>query len=105
MAHRHEIGAIAEPAVLGAILSYNINHPANSGWNHRDHYGGCGQSCPCCRARVEEDASGCCESCEDFAQYLAVSKLWKLMAKACMYQQERGKWRPSRERQAVQDIS
>jgi len=27
------------------------SHP--KGWTHTNHYGMCGQSCPCCRAEME----------------------------------------------------
>ena len=36
-------------------------HP--SGWTEEHHYGMCGQSCPCCRAIVEETDFGVCTIC------------------------------------------
>jgi hypothetical protein len=36
-------------------------HPKS--WTPAEHYGQCGQSCPCCRARVEETSFGVCLVC------------------------------------------
>lgn len=36
------------------------SHPKS--WNNKSHYGQCGQSCPCCRARVG-DTLGACTIC------------------------------------------
>ena len=33
------------------------NHPKS--WNSDNHYGQCGQSCPCCRARMGESFGAC----------------------------------------------
>ena len=74
-----------ESTVLNLIVAYNTDHPRGARWDHRQHYGRCGQSCPCCRAMNAEDAMGCCESCHDFVQILAVSKLWKSAAKSCRF--------------------
>ena len=38
-----------------------ICHPTN--WTPEKHYGACGQSCPCCRARIEESPFGVCTIC------------------------------------------
>ena len=43
------------------IKKSNMNHP--KGWTQEHHYGMCGQSCPCCRARVEDFPLGVCEIC------------------------------------------
>ena len=32
-------------------------------WTTTKHWGGCGQSCGCCRAHNPEDANGSCEPC------------------------------------------
>ena len=32
-------------------------------WNPETHYGMCGQSCPCCRAEIEETPFGVCPIC------------------------------------------
>ncbi len=45
----------------------NTLHPKN--WSHTNHYGMCGQSCPCCRAEIEETPFGVCPIC------------WKLLEK------------------------
>jgi hypothetical protein len=36
-------------------------HPAS--WSSEQHYGQCGQSCPCCRASVEPTSLGTCAIC------------------------------------------
>jgi len=37
-------------------------HP--SGWTPYEHYGMCGQSCPCCRSKIEgPNELGTCEIC------------------------------------------
>ena len=36
-------------------------HPID--WTPEKHYGMCGQSCPCCRARIEEVPLGVCIIC------------------------------------------
>jgi len=28
-------------------------------WNKKEHYGNCGQSCPCCRANLKEEIGSC----------------------------------------------
>ena len=33
------------------------------GWNQQHHYGICGQSCPCCRAEIEDVPLGVCPIC------------------------------------------
>lgn len=38
-------------------------HP--EGWTQTNHYGMCGQSCPCCRAKIEETPFGVCPICWD----------------------------------------
>jgi len=38
-----------------------IKHPKS--WNQHTHYGQCGQSCPCCRAFIEEVPFGVCNIC------------------------------------------
>ena len=38
-----------------------VEHP--SGWTEENHYGMCGQSCPCCRAMIEETDFGVCTIC------------------------------------------
>ena len=40
-------------------------------WNPVDHWGSCGQSCPCCRAF---EAFGGCEQCEDTTVLLGTCK-------------------------------
>ena len=37
------------------------SHP--TGWEKTTHYGQCGQSCPCCRANVEDVPFGVCLIC------------------------------------------
>jgi hypothetical protein len=37
------------------------SHPP--GWTQSSHYGMCGQSCPCCRAKIEETPFGVCQTC------------------------------------------
>ena len=36
-------------------------HPST--WNKNTHYGMCGQSCPCCRAKIETVPFGTCTIC------------------------------------------
>ena len=38
-----------------------MEHPQY--WSKSNHYGMCGQSCPCCRAIVEESNFGVCPIC------------------------------------------
>lgn len=38
-----------------------MRHPAS--WSLAEHYGQCGQSCPCCRAAVEPTSLGVCAIC------------------------------------------
>jgi len=46
-------------------------HPTS--WTPYDHYGMCGQSCPCCRSEVEgPDVMGTCPVCDE---KLAVSPI------------------------------
>ena len=78
--------SITQLEVLCAIISHNTDHPSEAGWHRRRHLGWCAHSCPCCRAQNVEDFQGCCDSCEEFVQVLAVSKLWKAAAKKCRYQ-------------------
>ena len=49
--------------VWGFILPIVVAH--DNGWTRQDHYGSCGQSCPCCRSHNREDAMGCCDECYD----------------------------------------
>ena len=48
-------------------VPYSYSHPP--GWNSHNHYGMCGQSCPCCRAdvfnkKIDPDAwFGACPIC------------------------------------------
>jgi hypothetical protein len=37
------------------------NH--NHNWDKKNHYGMCGQSCPCCRAEIEDVPLGVCPIC------------------------------------------
>ena len=34
-----------------------------SGWNEKNHYGQCGQSCPCCRWKIGREIFGSCTIC------------------------------------------
>ena len=38
-------------------ISNSIEHPKS--WNIDTHYGMCGQSCPCCRAKLGEIIGAC----------------------------------------------
>ena len=42
-------------------LEEDVSHPA--GWSRTNHYGMCGQSCPCCRAEIEDAPIGVCPIC------------------------------------------
>ena len=39
----------------------DISHP--EGWTQTNHYGMCGQCCPCCRAELEDIPFGVCPIC------------------------------------------
>ena len=43
------------------MLNETKSHP--KGWTPGKHYGQCGQSCPCCRAIIEDVPFGVCEIC------------------------------------------
>ena len=47
-------------------ISTKLKHP--EGWNHQLHYGQCGQSCPCCRAIIEDYPLGVCPICWDILE-------------------------------------
>ena len=33
-------------------------------WNKKNHFGQCGQSCPCCRWILQKEILGSCEFCK-----------------------------------------
>lgn len=49
----------------------NKKHP--SLWNHKTHYGQCGQSCPCCRKKMGE-ILGTCPICDTLPIYQNLQK-------------------------------
>ena len=59
--------------VLAAVLVHATTHWA--GWNTKNHFSDCGQSCPCCRWEKEETL-GACDICEDFVSVKCVAKAW-----------------------------
>lgn len=44
-------------------ISETEKHHHTGGWTPTNHYGMCGQSCPCCRAEIEETPFGVCPIC------------------------------------------
>ena len=44
-------------------ISETEKHHHTGGWTPSKHYGMCGQSCPCCRAEIEETPFGVCPIC------------------------------------------
>ena len=67
--------------VLVLLLSQSGTH--GPCWNPRDHYGSCGQSCPCCRW-IAGESFGDCEACQEMKEISdsheavrSVSKLWR----------------------------
>lgn len=48
---------------LSSVELKEGQHP--KGWTQTNHYGMCGQSCPCCRAKIEETPIGVCPICWD----------------------------------------
>ena len=71
------IGAQCLDATLAAVLVHGTSHWA--GWNGKDHYSECGQSCPCCRW-THGETLGTCDICEDYWTVKCVSKEWNFAA-------------------------
>jgi len=54
---------------LDHSVAEDQNHLHPKSWSRNNHYGMCGQSCPCCRAEMETEPLGVCPIC------------WKLLEK------------------------
>lgn len=50
--------------ILKEHQKYDIN------WTEKDHYGQCGQSCPCCRWKIGQEIFGSCEICKNKEIYI-----------------------------------
>lgn len=49
----------------GPVTYYGNGKVQTYTWTNDDHYGFCGQSCPCCRYEVG-DAIGACLTCKEY---------------------------------------
>ena len=73
---------MATPRFECFLMRYGHRAQA-SGWNIFNHYGACGQSCPCCRAANEEEL-GSCEVCEQVWHLDPVVRTLLAFAPTCL---------------------
>ena len=84
--------------VFAHVLHRRLGTPLGPGWTPTNHWGSCGQSCPCCRAG-EGEGFGSCDACEstDVALQVACKIAAFIFAKQCKQDVVFylvGKWRP-----------
>ena len=84
--------------VFAHVLHRRLGTPLGPAWTPTNHWGSCGQSCPCCRAG-EGEGFGSCDACESADQALQVACkiaafIHEKQCKQDVVTTLAGKWRP-----------